>query len=111
MKLSFKNLIQEILSEMFIESLNLNEIKPGSKIVILFQDNKVEIEKIKNKFKVLKVSNPERIKPNDILEFIEFNITTGASPRCYIYRKNKIGKYKKIKMIHDFSYVKSVEII
>ena len=105
----FKNMIQEILTEMFSDSINLNEIQPGSKITILFQDNKIELEKIKDKFLVLNLSNPERIKPEDILEFLDFNMWIGSAPKCHVYRKNEIEKYKKTKMVHEFSIVKGIE--
>lgn len=95
---------------MFVQSVDLNKIQSGSKIVILFQDNKIELKKNKDKFLVLSLSNPERIKPNDIIEFVDFTMSVGRSPKCYIYRKNEIDKYKKTKMVHEFSSIKSIEL-
>ena len=106
----FKVLIQEVLTEIFSESVNLNELKQDSNISILFQDNKIELKKIKHGFKVTALTNPERIKESDILKFLDFNIWIGSKPKCYIYRKNEIEKYKKIKMVHEFSEVKKIEI-
>ena len=109
MKPFFKNLIQEILNEIFVESINLNQIDLGSNITILFKDNKIKIKKIKDRFIVLDTTNPERVKPGDIIEFIETNLIIGMSPQCYIYRKNEIDKYKKINMVHKFSSIESIE--
>ena len=106
----FKNLIQEVLTEMLSQSVKLNEVKHGSNITILFQDNKVELQKIKSGFKVIALTNPERIKEGDILQFLDFDIWVGAKPKCWIYRKNEIDKYKKIKMVHEFSSVNGVEV-
>ena len=111
MKSIFTNLIQEVLSEMFVDSINLKEIQSEANITILFKDNNIQLKKVKDKFKVLKASNPERVKVGDIIEFLESDIKIGTSPKCYIYRRNEIKKFKKINMVHQFSDVTSIDLI
>ena len=104
-------LIQEILLEMFVKLIDLNSIKEKSKIVIIFQDNKIELEKIKDKFKVIQIDVSERIKPGDILMFLETAISPGDEIQCSIYRKNNYNKYLKTNFVHKFSPIKSIEVI
>lgn len=106
----FKTIINEILSEMFAEALDLNTIQPGAKLTITFQDNKVELKKVKDKFKVVDALNKERIMPDDIIQFVNSEIAMGTSPKCFVYRKNKIGKYLKTNFVHEFSSIKQIEV-
>jgi len=103
-----RNLIKEILNEFFIKSRKLDADPIGTKINIIFQDNKISLEKISDKKqKVLSIENDGRIKVDDILEFINNEIDF-MKPECFIFRKNKGGKMMKTKLVHQFSFVKSI---
>jgi hypothetical protein len=116
------NLVNEILSEMFINCVDLKQIPFSSNISILFQDNNIKIEKVEEKksgkeyvpnilFKVKDVSNDGKIKVNDVLLFLDSSIRVGTNPQCFIFRRNESGKLKKINTIHEFSFIKSIQTI
>ena len=107
-----KSIIKEILQETFVNSIEVSALDINANITIIFQNNELKLKKIgKNRFEVESIKVSDKIKEGDQLEFIDNKLEINKKEKCNIYRKNKIGKFLKIDMIHEFAPVKSIEII
>jgi hypothetical protein len=106
------SIIKQILMEIFINSFNIKDIEPNANITIFFQDNNIKLEKTsEEKFKVLDIKNSEKVQVGDEISFLEKELKVGNKTKCYIFRKNESGKMLKIDFIHQFSPIKSIEIL
>lgn len=106
------SIIKQILKEIFINSLNINDIEPNTNITIFFQDNNIKLEKLnEDKFKVIDIKNSEKVQVDDEISFLEKELKIGNKTKCYIFRKNKLGKMLKIDLIHQFSPIKSIDLL
>jgi len=113
MKTDFiKSIIKEILRETFVSSIELSALDINANITIIFQNNELKLKKIeKNRFEVELIKVSDKIKEGDQLEFIDNKLEINKKEKCNIYRKNEIGKFLKIDMIHEFAPIKSIDII
>ncbi len=113
MKTDFiKSIIKEILRETFVSSIELSALDINANITIIFQNNELKLKKIeKNRFEVESIKVSDKIKDGDQLEFIDNKLEINKKEKCNIYRKNEIGKFLKIDMIHEFAPIKSIDII
>lgn len=107
-----QKIIKEILQETFVNNINVGNIDINANITIIFQNNELNLEKISEKrFKAISVKVSDIIKKDDELEFFDKTFEVNKKVKCNIYRKNEIGKLLKIDIIHEFSPIKSIEII
>jgi hypothetical protein len=106
-----KSIIKEILKETFLKSINLSEISIDANITIIFQNNELNLKKIsENRFEVKSIKVSDKIKQGDQLEFMDKLLEINKKEKCNIFRKNKIGKFLKIDIIHEFAPIKSIEV-
>lgn len=105
-------IIKEILNEIFINSINIKDVKTDTNITIFFQDNNIKLKKIdEKKFNVLEIKNSEKVQVGDNIEFLSGELKLNNKYKCYIFRKNESGKMLKIDLIHQFSPIKSIEML
>lgn len=106
-----KSIIREILQETFVNSFNTQDIDINANINIIFQNNELNLTKIsENLFEVKKIKVSDKIKVGDQIEFIDKKLEINKKEKCNIYRKNEIGKFLKIDIIHEFSPIKSIDL-
>lgn len=106
-----KSIIKEILQETFVNSIDISELDINANITIIFQNNELKLKKIsENRFEVESIKVSDKIKQGDQLEFIDKKLKINKKEKCNIYRKNKIGKFLKIDIIHEFAPLKSIEV-